>query len=96
MTVKECVDTARCFAAGCMSMGLVPQVDAEGKKWRFLGIQSRNRAEWALCHWGNMHNQTTTVALYETLGSPASNDMHSQETMKYVINQTELITIACS
>ena len=55
--------------------------------WRFLGIQSKNRAEWALSHWGNMHTRTTTIALYDTLGEDA---------FKYVVNQTELITIACS
>ena len=87
MKVKDAIDQCKYFAAGCMKLGLLPTVQSEGKEWRFLGIQAKNRAEWVIAHWGNMWNGTTTVALYETLGQPA---------MKYIINQTEMITIACT
>jgi len=43
--------------------------------------------EWVLAHWGNFHIGVCTVALYDTLGVAA---------FKYIVNQTELITIACS
>jgi len=55
--------------------------------WRFIGIQSKNRKEWNIIHLANMHIGATTVALYDTLGVDAE---------RYVVNQTELITIACS
>ena len=63
---------------------LLPDVEGEGKSWRFLGIQSKNRREWFLFHLANMWAGATTVALYDTLG---------QDAMKYVINQTELKTV---
>lgn len=52
-----------------------------------MGIQSKNRKEWALTHLANMYQDTTTVALYDTLGPDA---------LKFVCGQTELTTIACS
>jgi hypothetical protein len=38
-----------------MAFDLAPEIEAEGKKWRFLGIQSKNREEWNLTNWANMH-----------------------------------------
>ena len=87
MSIKEVAEEATLFAKGAMKLGLCPEVDAEDKKWRFIGIQSKNRKEWTLTHIANMHMNCTTVAMYDTLGEEAS---------RYVINQTELITIACS
>jgi len=48
------------------------EVEAEGKIWKFIGIQAKNRKEWNLIHLANMHNGTTTVGLYDTLGEEAS------------------------
>jgi len=53
--------------------------------FRFLGIQSKNRKEWGISHIGNFHSGTTTIALYDTLGIEAA---------KFVIDQTELTTVA--
>jgi long-chain acyl-CoA synthetase len=78
---------AKKFACGAMKLDLMPEIEAEGKNWRFIGIQSKNRKEWNLIHLANMHIKTTTVALYDTLGVEAS---------KYVIEQTEMTTIATS
>lgn len=55
--------------------------------WRMLGIQSKNRLEWNICHMGNYMAGGTTIALYDTLGQDAS---------RFVCNQTELSTICCS
>ncbi len=54
-----------------LQLGLVPERDAEGQTWRFMGIQSKNRKEWYLLHIANMRIKTTTVALYDTLGQDA-------------------------
>ena len=40
---------------GIMNLGLAPQVDAEDKLWRFVGIQSKNREEWNITNWANMN-----------------------------------------
>lgn len=87
MTVTETAQEAEWFAAGAVKLNLMQEVEAEGKIWKFIGIQAKNRKEWNLIHLANMHNGTTTVGLYDTLGEEAS---------KYIIDQTEMITIACT
>lgn len=87
MTLKEISETAKKFAAGATALNLCPEVEAEGRTWKFLGIQAKNRKEWYLAHLANMHMGATTIALYDTLGN------HAQ---KYVIGQTELVTIVCT
>jgi len=37
-----------------------------------MGIQAKNRKEWCLVHLANMHQSTTTVAFYDTLGPEAT------------------------
>lgn len=87
MSVKDVSETAQALASGCMALDLVPEVVAEDQTWRFIGVQAKNRKEWALQHIANFHMGVTTVALYDTLGADAA---------RYVIDQTELITIVCS
>ena len=87
MTVKEVVETSKHLAAGIASKGLIPDVEAEERTWRFLGLQSKNRKEWVLFHIANMHNNATTVAFYDTLGPDAA---------RFICAQTELTTIACT
>ena len=76
----------RHFGAGLAALDLTPEVEGEGRMWRFLGIQAKNRREWGISYMGNITNNGTAVALYDTLGIEAS---------KFVINQTGLSTIAC-
>lgn len=68
MTVKEVYSTAQKFGAGLMAKNLIPEVEGEGRSWKMLGIQSKNRLEWNLCHMGNYLAGGTTIALYDTLG----------------------------
>lgn len=68
MTAKEVYNTAKKFGAGLMAKNLIPEVEGEGKMWKMLGIQSKNRLEWNLCHIGNYMAGGTTIALYDTLG----------------------------
>lgn len=87
MNASEAINTSKLFGAGLMAMNLIPEVEGEGKKWRMLGIQSKNRKEWNLCHMGNYFTGGTTIALYDTLGPDAA---------RFVCHQTELATICCS
>ena len=82
--VKQIVDY---LAAGIIHLNLMPEVEEEGKPWRFIGIYAKNREEWAYTHLASLRQSGTTVAFYDTLG-PAS--------VEFVINQTRLTTIACS
>lgn len=60
---------------------------AENTNFRFIGIQSKNRAEWVITHLANAHQSITTVAFFDTLGPDAQ---------KYIIHQTEMSTIVIS
>ena len=56
---------------------LIPDIQAEDMTYRFVGIQSKNRAEWEIAHLANMYQSVTTVAFFDTLGPDAQ---------KYIIN----------
>lgn len=52
-----------------------------------MGIYSKNREEWIMTELASVRQSGTTVAIYDTLGPQAA---------QYVINQTQLTTIACA
>jgi long-chain acyl-CoA synthetase len=87
MTWKDSIDTARNISYAIMKLGLCPEIEGDGMMWRFMGIQSKNRAEWVLTHVADLHQSITTVALYDTLG---------QDAVRFVVAQTLLTTIAVS
>ena len=81
------LDHSKKLAKGLIALNLVPDVQGEDSTWRFLGLQSKNCREWYLLHLSAFYCGTTSVALYDTLGADA---------MKYIINQTEMATVALS
>lgn len=87
MTVSEVANEARLFASGMQAKNLVPIVQAEGREYRFCGIQSKNRKEWSIVHVANMHVGATTIALYDTLGADQT---------RFIVEQTGLTTMTCS
>jgi long-chain acyl-CoA synthetase len=87
MTFKETYDFAENLSYGCEALGFIPTIMTEGQDWRFMGIQSKNRKEWALTHLAGMFRRVTTVAFYDTLGPEAT---------KFCVNQTQVSTIACT
>lgn len=87
LTWKECMDIAHNLSYGIMELGLCPEIEAEDRTWRFMGIQSKNRKEWVLTHAADIHQTITTVALYDTLGPDAT---------KFVLDQTQMATLAVS
>lgn len=68
-------------------MGLAPEIEAEGRKWKMIGIYSKNREEWVDIDLANLKNSIVTVGFYDTLGPAA---------VEYILKQTHLTTIACS
>lgn len=84
MSFKEVAVVARNFAAGAEALNLIPEIEADGTKFKLIGIKAKNRKEWAIIHLANMHIKASTVALYDTLGPDAT---------KFIINQTEMATI---
>jgi long-chain acyl-CoA synthetase len=84
MTWREVSEMAENLSYGFIHHNLAPTVSAEGKDWKFIGLQSKNRKEWYISSLANMHQNITSVSLYDTLGVDAT---------KYIINQTELTTM---
>lgn len=84
---KEVDERARHISFGMIAMNLAPDIEAEGTVYRFIGIQSKNRAEWVISHIANMHQSITTVAFFDTLGPDAQ---------KFIISQTEMTTMLVS
>ena len=87
MTWKQLDEACCAFAHGVMAEGLVPQVEGEGKMWRFMGVQAKNRKEWQIVNLAGMYQNVTTVAFYDTLGADAT---------RFMCEQTELTTISMS
>lgn len=85
LTFQDSADIAANLSYGMYRLGLVPDIEAEGKTYRFMGIQCKNRAEYGLTFVANMHQSATTVALYDTLGVAS---------IKFIVNQTQLTTIS--
>jgi long-subunit acyl-CoA synthetase (AMP-forming) len=56
------------LARGMKSLNMMPDVEADGRKWNFLGIYAKNRPEWVLCDLASTAINGTTIAFYDTLG----------------------------
>lgn len=88
LTFREVQDIAKNLGKGVVEFGMVPgMTDDDGKAWKFMGIMAKNRKEWCLLNHAGMYHGVTTVAFYDTL---------SQDATAFIVNQTELTTIACS
>jgi long-chain acyl-CoA synthetase len=72
MTWREVGEMAENLSYGFMYHNLAPEIEAEGKKWRFIGLQSKNRKEWYIASLANMHQNICSVSLYDTLGVDAT------------------------
>ena len=57
------------LANGMMALKLAPELEGEDKKWRFVGIWSKNRSEWAKTLLACMHYSMTTVGFYDAMGA---------------------------
>ena len=68
-------------------MGMTPEIEHDGEKWKFMGIYAKNREEWMVTTLANMKNSVVTVAFYDTLGPQA---------VEFVIRQTQLTSISCA
>jgi long-chain acyl-CoA synthetase len=75
------------LAKAMFHLNLSPEVQAEDKVWKFLGIYSKNREEWIISELAGISQGVTTVPLYDTLGP---------ESVEFVVKQTLLTTIACA
>ena len=90
ITYEKALDTIIALSKGYMELDLCPMTPGDPnfpntKQMRFLGIYSKNRAEWMLCDQAAMAMGITTVPYYDTLGDDIFN---------YITAHTQLRTIA--
>lgn len=52
-------------------MKLANSCEGEGKMWEFLGIWSKNRAEWLETHIANMYMNRTTIGFFDAMCAQA-------------------------
>ena len=71
MSWSESYDYVNDLARGFKALGMMPDVEAEGKIWNFMGIYAKNRPEWALADLASASIGGTTIAFYDTLGPQA-------------------------
>jgi long-subunit acyl-CoA synthetase (AMP-forming) len=60
---------AQKLAKGFMVLDLCPEVRAEDKDWRFVGIWAKNRWEWTTTLLAAMHYKITTVGFYDAMSN---------------------------
>ena len=53
--MKHVDDIVTNLSYGYVALGLIPDIEAEGETWKFMGIQAKNRKEWVYVHLANMH-----------------------------------------
>ena len=70
-----------------MALKLAPEIEGEGRKWRFIGVWSQNRCEWSKTLLACMHYDMTTVGFYDAMGAAQ---------VEFILNQTEMTTIFCT
>lgn len=70
-----------------MNLNLCPQIEGEGKLWRFIGVWQKNRREWTETLLASMHYNITTVGFYDAM---------SAEQVDFILNQTEMQTVVCT
>ena len=66
---------------------LVPTVNVDGEDYQFVGVHSKNRLEWMVADVACALFGLVNVPFYDTLG---------EDTITYILNQTEMQVMICS
>lgn len=85
VTWKELDETCEALSYAIKNHGFTPEVEHEGRPWKFMGIQAKNRKEWQYTNLSGMYQNVCSIAFYDTLGTEAT---------RFMCNQTQLTTIA--
>ena len=87
-TYQEIYDWALYIGSGLINLDMVPVI-SEFKDYnlKFVGIFSKNREEYTITDLACILFGFTSIPFYDTLGT---------ESLEFILNQTNLITIFCS
>ena len=91
LTYSETFRRSKNLGSGFIGMGLCPVIEHPEEtycqKWRFIGVLTKNRIEFALIEQAANCYGITLVPIYDTLGP---------DTLHYICEQTKLQTICCA
>jgi long-chain acyl-CoA synthetase len=91
LTYNETFKRSKDIGAGLMNMELCPVTshaeEVYRKDWRFIGIITKNRMEFALLEQAANCYNITLVPVYDTLGP---------DTLNFICTQTKMKTLACA
>jgi long-chain acyl-CoA synthetase len=91
LSYKETFRRAKNLGSGFVGLDLCPIIDHPDEtycqKWRFIGVVTKNRVEFALIEQAANCYGITLVPIYDTLGP---------DTLHYICEQTKLQTICCA
>lgn len=68
MSWGETEKTCQLLAQGMNSLGLATETEGDDKKWKFVGIWSKNRWEWLATHIANMYFNHTSIGFFDSMG----------------------------
>ena len=84
-TRQEVWDRSNSLSRGMQSLGLISNQTFDGQAWKFVGVMAKNCAVWLETMLACMYNSVTIPAFYDTLGL---------EGCRFILEQTQLTTIA--
>ena len=86
-TYQEIHDESICLAKSIVKLNLFNEVKVESRRYRLLGIYGKNSEGWVETDIACWLSNIGVVTLYDTLGANST---------EYIIEQTEISTIACT
>ena len=72
---RQVADMAEHLSYGLMALELVPEIEIDGKQMRFLGSLCKNRMERYVFHIAGMHQNITTLPLYQNFNDDQKRQM---------------------
>ena len=91
VSYAEVFRRAKCLGSGLIGMDLCPITvhagESYAKNWRFIGVMTKNRMEFALIEQAANCYGITIVPVYDTLGS---------DVLSFICAQTKMKTLCCS
>jgi long-chain acyl-CoA synthetase len=85
MTYVEVYEKAKYLARAINGKELCPNITIDDKVYKMMGLYSRNRPEWCITDIACVLNSIVSIPLYDTLGD---------NSVSFIVNQTEMTTIA--
>lgn len=87
-TYEEVISLGRAFGSGLMSEKIVHSIqEFRGLDLKFVGVYSKNRAEYIIADFACILYNLTSVPIYDTLGAQA---------IDFILEQTKMRVIICS